>query len=117
MDSAPGGEVHARAPKARDKARRALGLPVDATVVGAVGRLTYQKAPEDFIAAMRQLGRPNVIGVWVGGGELAARVNRLASMQSTGRVVLAGEHADVPEILPAFDVFVLPSRYEGLPTA
>ncbi len=66
---------------------------------------------------MRQLGRPNVIGVWVGGGELAARVNRLASMQSTGRVVLAGEHADVPEILPTFDVFVLPSRYEGLPTA
>jgi hypothetical protein len=32
-------------------------------------------------------------------------------------VVLAGERADVPEILPAFDVFALPSRYEGLPTA
>ena len=41
----------------------------------------------------------------------------LASIQSTGRVVLAGGHADVPEILPTFDVFVLPSRYEGLPTA
>src|SRR6266571_4727248 len=32
-------------------------------------------------------------------------------------VVLAGERPDVPEILPAFDVFALPSRYEGLPTA
>jgi len=31
--------------------------------------------------------------------------------------VLAGERPDVPEILPAFDVFALPSRYEGLPTA
>jgi glycosyltransferase involved in cell wall biosynthesis len=31
-------------------------------------------------------------------------------------VVLAGERADIPEILPAFDVFALPSRYEGLPT-
>jgi glycosyltransferase involved in cell wall biosynthesis len=31
-------------------------------------------------------------------------------------VVLAGERADVPELLPAFDVFVLPSLYEGLPT-
>ena len=33
------------------------------------------------------------------------------------RVALAGERADVPEILPAFDVFALPSRYEGPPTA
>jgi glycosyltransferase involved in cell wall biosynthesis len=32
-------------------------------------------------------------------------------------VVLAGERTDIPEILPAFDVFALPSRYEGLPTA
>jgi glycosyltransferase involved in cell wall biosynthesis len=107
----------ARTPGARDRARRALGLPTDATVVGAVGRLTYQKAPEDFLAALRQLGRPGVIGVWVGGGELADHVGRLASRQPGPRVVLAGERTDVPEILPAFDVFALPSRYEGLPTA
>ena len=86
-------------------------------MVGAVGRLTYQKAPEDFLAALRQLGRPGVIGVWVGGGELADHVGRLASRQPGPRVVLAGERTDVPEILPAFDVFALPSRYEGLPTA
>jgi glycosyltransferase involved in cell wall biosynthesis len=114
-------------PETRDRARRALGIPPDATVVGAVGRLTYQKAPEDFIAALRQLnrsqrgrgelGRRDVIGVWVGGGELAERVGRLARSASGPRVVLAGERADIPEILPAFDVFALPSRYEGLPTA
>jgi glycosyltransferase involved in cell wall biosynthesis len=34
-----------------------------------------------------------------------------------GRLVLAGERLDVLDLLPAFDVFVLPSRYEGLPTA
>jgi glycosyltransferase involved in cell wall biosynthesis len=32
-------------------------------------------------------------------------------------VVLAGQRGNVPELLPAFDVFALPSRYEGLPTA
>jgi glycosyltransferase involved in cell wall biosynthesis len=85
-------------------------------VVGAVGRLTYQKAPEDFLSAMRRLDRPGVVGVWVGGGELSARVGQLAR-RSSARVVLAGERSDVPEILPAFDVFALPSRYEGLPTA
>ncbi len=117
VDTKPGTVPSAQAPEAREKARRALGLPADATVVGAVGRLTYQKAPEDFLAAMRLLARPGVIGVWVGGGELAARIGGLASRHPAVRVVLAGERADVPEILPAFDIFALPSRYEGLPTA
>jgi glycosyltransferase involved in cell wall biosynthesis len=102
---------------ARRRARAALGLPADARVVGAVGRLTYQKAPEDFVTALGTLGRPDVIGMWVGGGELAARVTRHARGLPAGRFRLAGERADVLDILPAFDVFALPSRYEGLPTA
>jgi glycosyltransferase involved in cell wall biosynthesis len=111
-----GTELPARAPGARDRARQALGVPADATVVGAVGRLAYQKAPEDFLAMLHHLNRANVVGVWVGGGELAERMSRLARAQPA-RIVLAGERTDVPEILPAFDVFALPSRYEGLPTA
>jgi glycosyltransferase involved in cell wall biosynthesis len=102
---------------ARARARGLLGLPADATVVGAVGRLTYQKAPGDFLAALQALDRPDVTGVWVGDGELAAQVAAQARETSGVRVVLAGQRADVPELLPAFDVFALPSRYEGLPTA
>ena len=63
------------------------------------------------------LGRTGIVGVWVGGGELADHISRLARAQPAGRIILAGERTDVPEILPAFDVFVLPSLYEGLPTA
>lgn len=102
--------------RARALARRALGVPADGIVIGAVGRLTYQKAPEDFVAAIRALGRPGVTGVWIGGGELAGRIGRLVARCPVPPVVLAGERADVPELLPAFDVFLLPSRYEGLPT-
>ena len=102
---------------AREIARRELGLPSDATVIGAVGRLTYQKAPEDFVDMIRRLRRPGVVGVWVGDGELAGQVRRLAAAEPAAPVVLAGERADVPRLLPAFDVFALPSRYEGLPTA
>jgi glycosyltransferase involved in cell wall biosynthesis len=102
---------------ARRRARRLLRLPEHATVVGAVGRLAYQKAPEDFLAALRVLRRPGVVGVWVGGGELAGRVARLAAAQPHAPVLLTGERNDVPALLPAFDVFTLPSRYEGLPTA
>jgi glycosyltransferase involved in cell wall biosynthesis len=112
-----GAGLPAQDPAARARARHLLGLPADAQVVGAVGRLTYQKAPEDFVAALRLLGRPGVVGVWVGDGELAGRVRRLAGSGPGPRIVLAGERADIPEVLPAFDVFALPSRYEGLPTA
>jgi glycosyltransferase involved in cell wall biosynthesis len=108
--------MSAGTPEARLRARVALGLPAGATVVGVVGRLTYQKAPEDFLTAMRALGRPGVIGVWVGGGELAERVGRRVRELGV-RVVLAGQRSDVLDVLPAFDIFVMPSRYEGLPTA
>jgi glycosyltransferase involved in cell wall biosynthesis len=107
----------ARDPGAARRARVALGLPTTATVVGAVGRLTYQKAPEDFVDAIAEIGRPDVIGIWIGGGDLAERVARRASARHSARVILAGERTDILELLPALDVFVLPSRYEGLPTA
>jgi len=110
--------MSARSASARALARAALGLPdLPAPVVGVVGRLTMQKAPEDFLAAMAILNRPAAVGVWVGGGELADRIARLTSRSTGPRVVLAGERADVLDVLPAFDVFALPSLYEGLPTA
>lgn len=102
---------------ARARARAALGLPADATVVGAVGRLTYQKAPGDFVGALRALGRPDVTGVWIGDGELAGQVAAQARETPGVRVVLAGQRGNVQELLPGFDVFALTSRYEGLPTA
>jgi len=101
---------------ARRRARCALGLRTDAMVVGSVGRLAYQKAPEDFVAAVAALG-PDVTGVWVGGGELAERVGRKARGLTRGNVLLTGERTDVLDVLPAFDVFASSSRYEGLPTA
>jgi glycosyltransferase involved in cell wall biosynthesis len=109
--------MSARDPAARRRARRALGLPETGVVVGSVGRLTYQKAPEDLAAALAALGRPGVTGVWIGGGELAGRLSRRAGRARSPRVLLAGQRADILRVLPALDVFVLPSRYEGLPTA
>ncbi|HKN98926.1 MAG TPA: glycosyltransferase [Pseudonocardiaceae bacterium] len=98
-------------------ARGELGLPRDAVVVGTVGRLTYQKAPEHFVAALARLRRPDVVGVWIGDGELADRTAALARSTPGVRMVFAGERTDVPALLPAFDVFAMASRYEGLPTA
>ena len=68
------------------------------------------------MTALRELG-PDVTGVWIGGGELQPKISRLAGALPGVRLVLAGERDDVPALLPALDVFALPSRYEGLPTA
>jgi glycosyltransferase involved in cell wall biosynthesis len=103
---------------ARATARRQLGLTASDRVVGAVGRLAYQKAPEHFLAALARLNRRDVVGVWVGGGELAEQVAaEAARLAPQVRVLLTGERSDVLELLPAFDVFALPSRYEGVPVA
>lgn len=104
-------------PETRALARKKLGLPPSGLVVGTVGRLCFQKAPEDFIQAIGALGRHDVTGVWIGDGELADQVRRHAAQVAPARVVLAGDRADVPDLLAAFDVFAMSSRYEGLPLA
>lgn len=109
-------DAPARTPAARARARRALGLTRAGPVVGAVGRLAYQKNPETFVRALVALGRSDVTGVWIGGGELTRAVRALIARERAP-VVLAGQRSDVPDLLPAFDVFALPSRYEGLPVA
>src|SRR3984957_3468317 len=89
VPGAAGAELPARGPGASDRARRALGIPAGATVVGAVGRLTYQKAPEDFLAMIDHLDRAGVagvVGVWVGGGELAEQGAGLADAKPAGRI-------------------------------
>ncbi|SDP94412.1 Glycosyltransferase involved in cell wall bisynthesis [Actinopolyspora xinjiangensis] len=101
----------------RRRARRELGVDEDCLLVGAVGRLTYQKAPEDLVDALARLPRRDFRGVWIGTGEREREVERLARDRLGDRFVLAGQRSDVIELLPALDVFVLPSRYEGLPLA
>lgn len=103
-------------PRPHAEPRRALGLPPEAVVVGAVGRMVPQKSPEDFVTALRLLDRPEVVGVWIGDGELSARVRAEADRRGV-RLVQAGERTDVLDVLGALDVFALPSSYEGLPLA
>jgi glycosyltransferase involved in cell wall biosynthesis len=87
-------------------------------VVGTVGRLDEQKAPLDFVAAFARLGRDDVLGVWVGDGPLRAAVERdVRDRGLEDRMLLLGHRRDVPDLLPAFDVFALSSLYEGVPCA
>lgn len=99
----------------RAAARRLLSLAPDAPVVGTVGRLDYQKAPEVMIDALARM-RHDAVLVWAGDGPALDATRAQAAARGVGdRVRLLGNRDDVAKILPAFDVFAMSSRYEGLP--
>ncbi len=103
-------------PGNRAAARRLMDLPDDALVVGTVGRLAPQKAPQDMVAAIAAMDRSNVYCVWVGDGPMREEVARLVERRNlANRFLLLGERRDVAALLPGFDVFALSSHYEGLP--
>lgn len=104
----------------RASARASLGIPGDALLIGCVGRLVALKNHRLVIDTFPALlaSHPNlhlaVIGEGPLQGELQARIDALGLSE---RVHLTGARDDVPGLLPAFDVFVLPSRTEGLSIA
>jgi glycosyltransferase involved in cell wall biosynthesis len=109
----------ARATAAR-VARDRLGLPPDARVVGNVGNFTAKKDHATLFRAIASLGSTPVPTrlVVVGIGPLVSELRGLAAeLGIADRVVFAGSRDDVFDLLPAFDVFALSSRYEGLPIA
>ncbi len=95
-----------------------LALPRDAKILLCVGRLDPQKDPlwllEVFPALQKQI--PAVQLVFVGQGPLeAALKNAIDRENLASSAHLLGWRADVPQLLKAADVLVLPSRWEGMP--
>lgn len=105
-------------PAVRAAARRRLGVPIGCKVVGTVGRVDYQKAPESFVDAIAALDRQDAYAVWIGDGPLRREMESRAERRGLQhRFRCLGHRDDVPELLPGLDVFVMASRYEGLPCA
>jgi len=102
----------------REDARRRLHLPVDSPLVGTVGRLSEQKDPRTWLraAALIARQRPDASFVMIGDGPLRQETERAAAdLGLVDRLVTTGLRNDVPALLPALDVFLLTSRWEGLP--
>ena len=105
-------------PASRLRAREALGLPAQAVVIGTASRLSKQKAPLDMVKAFSELRRPDLYMVWLGDGDLRPQTEQAIKREGLeDRFLLLGERSDVASILPAFDVFAMSSRWEGLPCA
>jgi glycosyltransferase involved in cell wall biosynthesis len=101
----------------RQSIRRQLDLAADEVVVGYVGRMVPQKNPELLLNAFAGVvpGNPKAVLVLVGDGPLMSQVrSRIDELGIADRVRLLGARPG-RALMPAFDVFVLPSRYEGFP--
>jgi glycosyltransferase involved in cell wall biosynthesis len=103
-----------------DGVREELGIPDDAPVVGTVANFRALKGHEYLLQAAGRIREaiPEARFVLVGRGPLEDRVRRQAEeMGLNGTVVFAGFRTDVPRVAASFDVFALPSLYEGLSIA
>lgn len=104
----------------RDSLRIALGLRADALAVGSVGRLSPEKGHADLLVAFAQLASsvPAAELLLAGDGPERARLESLAAELGIGaRVRFLGIRRDLERVLPALDLFALPSHTEGCPTA
>ncbi|MDW3137694.1 glycosyltransferase family 4 protein [Vibrio sp. 1288] len=100
--------------------RKELGLPQDAVIVGMVGRLWKQKNPQAFVDTALRLLSTNVNAhfVLVGDGELKTVLEEQVNQAGfSDNVHFLGWRNDTPQLLKSFDIFVLPSLWEGMPLA
>ena len=103
-------------PAARARIRAELGVPRDRVAIVAVSRLVRHKGYPELLAAMRDLDAE----LWVAGERLGSDRGEdmepyFAASGLGSRLRRLGYREDIPALLAAADIFVLPSHFEGLP--
>jgi len=104
----------------RSAVRAELGIQAEDVVVGSVGRLHRQKNYPFLIRMAKTIGAKlrNVRFVIIGDGEDRQSLERMiAHFGLQDSILLPGYRPDIPRVLGGFDIFVLPSSYEGLSIA
>ena len=103
----------------RERMRKLFSIN-DELVLGTVANYSPVKNPMgliDIYIAVKSR-KPTTKLIWVGSGEQYNMIhNRIKQEGIEGSVLLLGVRNDVPDILQAFDVFLLPSFSEGLPVS
>lgn len=104
-------------PKIRKKVQNELGLE-GRKIIGHVGRFNEQKNHFLLIDIFHGLlqKNPNCTLLLVGGGNLKSKIqDKVEQLKISQEVIFLGLRDDIPELLQAFDLFLFPSLYEGLP--
>ena len=103
-------------PEKRAEIREKLHLQ-DCFVIGHVGRFTKEKNHEFLINVFEIISRndPDARLLLTGAGDEMGRIKKLVEEKLLAdKVIFTGSVTNVQDYLQAMDVFVLPSRFEGL---
>jgi sugar transferase (PEP-CTERM/EpsH1 system associated) len=98
--------------------REELGISADQRVIGTVGNLFAVKGQTYLLRACQAVASafPNFVLLVAGEGEQLGPLEKEASdLGIAGKVKFLGFRDDVPSLLHAMEVFILPSLSEGLP--
>lgn len=101
----------------REKTRKELKIE-DKFVVGHIGRFNEQKNHDYLIDIFKEIHnlRKNSVLLLIGDGELKQTiVEKVKQNNLSDNVIFYGETREIPKLLWAMDVFVLPSLFEGKP--
>lgn len=104
--------------KLRKKKRKELGIKDDTLVIGHLGRFVAQKNHDYLIDIFDEIHKKNnnSILLLAGQGPLMEDIkNKVKDLNLDDSVKFLGQRNDANELYQAFDVFLLPSLYEGLP--
>ncbi len=100
----------------KDK-RDSLGLSNEVAICN-IGRLSYPKNHLFLLDVFFKYHKLNKLSklYLIGSGEIETEIrNKIKTMGLEDCVVLLGQRYDVPQLLSAMDIMVMPSRFEGLP--
>ena len=114
----PNGVAVRPASKSKAEAREYFDLPQQAVILGSVGRLSEQKNQDFLFPVIKRM--QDVHLALAGDGECRSKFTKdIERANLSQRVHLLGAigQPEIPEFLAALDLFVLPSRYEGMPLA
>lgn len=104
-------------PQIRKEVREELGLG-NQIVIGNIGRFTKQKNHDYIIQVFEKYLKrnPNSVLVLAGIGELENSIRKLVKQKElVDYVIFLGLREDAYRLYNAFDIFLMPSKYEGLP--
>ena len=102
----------------RNLIREKLNISSDTLVLGHVGRFSYQKNHEYLLKVFKELKNRHINSklMLIGSGELLNEVKGQAKNDNIlNDIIFVGNVNNVHDYMQAFDVFALPSRFEGLP--
>lgn len=108
-------EIHKFEKHEKQKTRALLGLAMSEHVIGTVSRLIPAKGIDIFLQALAlQNKKMPLKGLIIGDGpERTALQNLAHELGLSEKVLFLGHRTDVPKLLSALDIFILPSLREG----